>query len=198
MALEKYTRDPTRTVFLMEETVQTRAQNNRRFYPVYRILQNLLVLLLEACILGILFGICLRPMKISGNSMQPLLNRGDIVLVNRIFRYLKEPERGDLIVFQDENGTFIKRIIGLPGETVEVVDGEVFIDSCPVEEVYASELVGDASPLLVPEGSFYVLGDSRAEMYDSRMDEVGCISVERIQGIVEIRLYPLNRILIFE
>ncbi len=182
----------------METAVQTRIQKNRWIYPFHKCLQIFAVLLFEACVIGLLFVVWLRPLKISGQSMQPLLKQGDIVLVNRLYRYWKTPKRGDLIVFQDQNGTFVKRIIGLPGETVEVIGGEVFIDSCPVEESYVSALLGDASPLLVPEQSFYVLGDNREEMYDSRMEEVGCIPADQITGIVEIRLYPIDQILFFE
>ena len=181
----------------MEAAVQKRTQINHFLYSVQKGIRISLVLLFEAGLLYLLFGICLRPLRISGYSMEPTLEKGNIVLVNRIYRFWEKPQRGDLIVFEDERGTFVKRIIGFPGETVEVISGEVFIDSCPVEESYANQLIGDASPLLVPEGSVYVLGDNRSEMYDSRMEEVGCIPLDRIEGIVRIRLFPLNRIVLF-
>ena len=129
----------------MEASVVKRSQINRRMYPVQKILRFFSVLLLEAGILWTLFWICLRPLKISGKSMEPVLSEGSIVLVNRVYRYMENLRRGDMIVFQDGNGTFVKRIIGLPGENVEVIEGQVFINSCPVEEAYANHLLGDAA-----------------------------------------------------
>ena len=140
-------------------------------------------------------------MVVNGPSMENTLFNGESVIVDKLSYRFSDPKRFDIVVFPykfEEKTDFIKRVIGLPGETVEVVGGEVFIDSCPVEESYVSVLLGDASPLLVPEQSFYVLGDNREEMYDSRMEEVGCIPADQITGIVEIRLYPLDQILIFE
>jgi signal peptidase I len=86
----------------------------------------------------------------------------------------------------------------MPGETVELVDGRVFINSIPLDEgSYAPSYVGDMAPVEVPGGAVFVLGDSRALMYDSRLESVGCIPYVDIWGVLRVRVAPLSKITIF-
>ena len=116
-----------------------------------------------------------------GDSMNPILNNGDIALVNRIVYDATAPKRGDIIVFKpkgNENSHYyIKRIIGLPGEKVQILEGEIYIDGEKLEEDYGvSEITdpGIAAEEIELEGNeFFVLGDDRENSEDSRMADVG-------------------------
>ena len=131
-------------------------------------------------------------------SMSPGLSSGEVVLCDQIGKFVRLPERGDIVLFSTEDGVFIKRIVGMPGETVELVAGHVFINSIPLDESsYSVNYVGDMPPVQVPEGSVFVLGDNREEMYDSRLATVGCIPYDRIQAVLRLRVSPFSRITYF-
>lgn len=131
-------------------------------------------------------------------SMSPGLSSGEVVLCDQIGKFVRLPERGDIVLFSTEDGVFIKRIVGMPGETVELVAGHVFINSIPLDESsYSVNYVGDMPPVQVPEGSVFVLGDDREEMYDSRLATVGCIPYDRIQAVLRLRVSPFSRITYF-
>lgn len=130
--------------------------------------------------------------------MSPGLSSGEVVLCDQIGKFVRLPERGDIVLFSTEDGVFIKRIVGMPGETVELVAGHVFINSIPLDESsYSVNYVGDMPPVQVPEGSVFVLGDNREEMYDSRLATVGCIPYDRIQAVLRLRVSPFSRITYF-
>ena len=125
-----------------------------------------------------------------GDSMNPILNNGDIALVNRIVYDATAPKRGDIIVFKpkgNENSHYyIKRIIGLPGEKVQILEGEIYIDGEKLEEDYGvSEITdpGIAAEEIELEGNeFFVLGDVREISEDSRMADVGNVKRSYIYG----------------
>lgn len=182
----------------MEGTLKRhRTDGNIGRYRRLRVVSILLAVLSALLLCVLLFGVWLRPVRIVGDSMAPALNEGEIVLIDRLAIYWKTPERGDLIRFSTEDGAFVKRIVGLPGETVEIVEGRVFIDSCPLGEAYAVNFIGDTDPVTVPEASLYVLGDNREKTYDSRLSAVGCIPITELEGAVRLRISPLSRITLF-
>ena len=125
-----------------------------------------------------------------GDSMNPILNNGDIALVNRIVYDATAPKRGDIIVFKpkgNENSHYyIKRIIGLPGEKVQILEGEIYIDGEKLEEDYGvSEITdpGIAAEEIELEGNeFFGLGDDRENSEDSRMADVGNVKRSYIYG----------------
>jgi len=148
--------------------------------------------------LCLLFLVWLFPLRIVDDSMAPALNKGDAVLCDRLAKYVRTPERGDIILFETEDGVFIKRIVGMPGETVEIVDGHVFINSIPLDEsAYVDVYIGEMDPIVVPGGAVFVLGDNREQMYDSRLESVGCISYADIKGELRVRVAPLSELTIF-
>lgn len=155
-------------------------------------------MLVTVAVLCLVFLVWFFPTRIVDESMSPALTSGEVVLCDRFGKFMRMPERGDLVLFATNDGLFIKRIVGMPGETVELSQGHVFINSIPLDESsYTVNYVGDMSPVEVPAGSVFVLGDNREDMYDSRLDSVGCIPFGRIEGMLRLRVSPLSRITYF-
>jgi len=110
--------------------------------------------------------------KVLGSSMEPNLHQDQYLLVNKLEYRLHPPARGDIIVFHYPNNPaddYVKRVIGLPGETVEIKDGQVFINGVPLEEPYLRGSTPSNYSGVVPAGSVFVLGDNRGNSSDSRM-----------------------------
>jgi signal peptidase I len=113
--------------------------------------------------------------EVISGSMESTLNIDDRVIGNRLAYTFSDPERGDIIFFANplnETETYVKRIIGCPGETVEIRDGKVYINEAavPLDEPYLKEkMKGSFGPYVVPENSFFVMGDNRNRSEDSRV-----------------------------
>ena len=129
--------------------------------------------------------------RVYGHSMEPALKDGQTVLVDKLAYRLGEPERFDVIVFRDrreEGRYYMKRIVGLPGETVQIADGRVTIDGVLLEEPSEREEIRDArraSELVVlGQAEYFVLGDNRNGSSDSRDSDIGNVSAEQIIGRV--------------
>ena len=128
----------------------------------------------------------------AGDSMSPVLKNGDVVLINRIVYDARKPKRGEIIAFRpngNENAHYcIKRVVGLPGETVQIKDGKVYIDGkVQKKNIYTSDLdfAGIAEKkLTLGETEYFVLGDNRANSIDSRNKEIGIIQYKEILGKV--------------
>lgn len=129
--------------------------------------------------------------RVAGSSMEDTLCSGDAVLVLRLY---EEPKRGDVVQcsFPGRDGTYVKRVIGLPGETVDFRDGALHIDGRVISEPYVSSHTEDFHAVLGAD-DYLVLGDNRAESYDSRAEDMGCISARNLLGRVCWILWPLNR-----
>lgn len=148
---------------------------------------KIILVCLLALVIVFYFG---RQVKNSGDSMRPAVLDGDIVLVNRMIYDASKPKRGDIIVFKpngNENArSYIKRIIGLPGETVQIKGGEIYIDGEKLEEKYettAIEDAGTASEEITLDGDeYFVLGDNRRNSEDSRMADIGNVKRSEIEG----------------
>ena len=138
-----------------------------------------------ACLLVVNFGVMTSNV---GQSMEPTLASGDRVLTNRLIYNMTSPKRGDLVVFKpngNENSHFyIKRVIGLPGETIQIIDGFIYIDGeVLVEEIKFDkmEYAGTAEEeILLGEDEYFVLGDNRNASEDSRNAEIGNIRKQDI------------------
>lgn len=135
-----------------------------------------------------------------GDSMNPVLQNGDVVLVNRFIYNTSSPKRGDIIVFKpkgNENSHYyIKRIIGLPGETVEIIEGRIYIDGEKLEEDYITEEIRDVGivteKMELDGDEYFVLGDDSNKSEDSRMADVGNVKRTYIYGRVWFVLSPLE------
>lgn len=133
------------------------------------------------------------PVVVSGDSMNDTLTNGDILLLKK---YDKIYERFDIIVFDYQNSKLVKRVIGLPGETVKYEDGKLYINGEEVYDEFGSITKDyDLAYLgidVIPEGYYFVLGDNRNKSSDSRM--IGLISEEQIEGVTNFSLWPLKSI----
>ena len=136
--------------------------------------------------------------QIPSGSMENTIMTGDRVVGNRLSYLTKDPERYDVIIFKypdDESQLFIKRIIGLPGETVEIRDGHIYIggSSEPLEDVETKEyMVGNYGPYTVPEGCYFVMGDNRNDSKDSRYWINPYVSKDKILGKAVFRYWPIT------
>lgn len=140
--------------------------------------------------------------EVSGASMEPTLHNADNLFVDKITYRFNDPERFDVIVFpfhyQDET-FYIKRIIGLPGETVQIdesgtiyINGEVLSESFGKEVIQADKIGLAAEPITLGEDEYFVLGDNRNDSFDSRYAQVGNITKDEIIGRAWLRIWPLS------
>ncbi|WP_178006460.1 signal peptidase I [Mediterraneibacter sp.] len=142
--------------------------------------------------------------EIPSGSMENTIMTGDRVFGNRLSYTFSEPERFDIIIFRypdDESQLFIKRIIGLPGETVEIHNGQIFIDgsATPLEDVETKEFMqGSFGPYTVPDNCYFVMGDNRNNSKDSRYWEHTFVTKDEIIGKAFLRYWPLNKLKFLE
>ena len=139
--------------------------------------------------------------RVSGHSMEATLHDGDNLIVDKLSYHFREPKRVEIIVFPDrhkENTDDIKRIIGLPGETVQVKDGYVYINGEKLDENYGLEVMEDAGiaaePIELGEDEYFVLGDNRNHSSDSRDPSVGILHRDELIGRAWVRIWPLDSI----
>ena len=138
--------------------------------------------------------------KVSGHSMETTLSDGDNLIVDKISYRFRDPERFEIIVFPfqyEEHTYYIKRSIGLPGETVQVIDGYVYINGEVLDENYGLEVMDDpgiaAEPITLGEDEYFVLGDNRNHSSDSRDPSVGVLHRDDIMGRAWIRIWPFDK-----
>ncbi len=139
--------------------------------------------------------------QVSGTSMEYTLSDGDNLIVDKISYRFHKPERYDIIVFPfqyEKNTYYIKRIIGLPGEKIQISeDGAIYIDGKVLEESYGREIIEDPGqaeePIVLDEDEYFVLGDNRNASSDSRDPSVGVIHEEDIIGRAWLRIYPFDK-----
>jgi signal peptidase I len=137
-----------------------------------------------------------HPLKIEGNSMAPLLCDHEAIFINRLVYDFEPVHRGDVVVFRyplDATQYFIKRIVALPGETVQIRQGSVYVDGNWVPEPYVASQyqdLRDFGPIQVPSGSYFVLGDCRSRSNDSRA--FGTVAERLIQGRAAFAYWPLD------
>lgn len=168
----------------------------------YSPFRSLLSFLLEifAVILFILFVHHFIGVKgiVAGESMYPTLNDRECLFVNKIVYEVGEPDRYDVIVFHPKvspESCFIKRVYGLPGETIQIKDGEVYVNGETVPDIYGygdTDYSGIAgNEITLKKGEYFVLGDNRQVSEDSRYEEVGPVTKESIMGRVTWKIWPL-------
>lgn len=139
--------------------------------------------------------------RVSGQSMEPTLHDGDNLIVDKISYRFRDPKRYEIIVFPykyEEKTYYIKRIIGLPGERVQVIDGYVYINGEQLDEHYGKEVMETSGiadhEITLGDDEYFVLGDNRNHSSDSRDASVGILKREDLMGRAWVRIWPLNRI----
>ncbi len=140
--------------------------------------------------------------SVSGSSMETTLSNGDNLVVDKISYRFRDPSRYDIIVFPfkyEEHTYYIKRIIGLPGETVQIINGYVYINGELLEsDTYGAEVMESpgiaAEPISLGEDEYFVLGDNRNHSSDSRDPSVGVLHRKDLIGRAWVRIYPFNKI----
>ena len=178
-----------------EKTGERTAKN-----MVKEVLSMALYIAVVLCITFLVVRYVGQRSQVDGHSMENTLFDGDNLIVDKISYRFTDPKRFDIIVFPyhyKEDTYYIKRIIGLPGETVQIRDGEIYIDGAILEEDYGKETMltsgRAADQIQLGEDEYFVLGDNRNHSEDSRFDDVGNIERSEIIGRAFIRIWPFER-----
>ncbi|MEE3392725.1 MAG: signal peptidase I [Lachnospiraceae bacterium] len=162
----------------------------------------------EYVIYGIILILCITVVPkyvvqrtiVSGKSMMDNFQNGDNLIVEKVSYRFHDPKRFDVVVFypygRDDPSYYIKRIIGLPGETVQIKGPDIYIDGKKLEEHYGKDPITTAGiakkPLKLGDDEFFVLGDNRRISEDSRYPEVGPVKRKNIEGRAILRIYPFR------
>ena len=167
-------------------------------------ISTLVYLLGVLCLTWLVITFVGQRTEVDGSSMEPMLSDGDNLIVDKITYRFSSPKRFDIIVFpfkQEKNTYYIKRIIGLPGETVQIdLQGNIYINGEVLEENYGREVilpenVGVAiSPIVLGEDEYFVMGDNRNNSRDSRAEVIGNIKKADIVGRAWVRIWPLSKL----
>ena len=182
-----------------KKQVETERKRYRRKKAYGKALRGTIYVLTIVAAVAVLISTLVLPvLQIEGTSMEPTLTNGDIVLLTKTTRF----ERGDLCGFTWNNKLLIKRVIGLPGEWIEIdADGVVYVNGEPLDEPYIQTFAkGECDlelPFQVPPEQYFVMGDMRESSVDSRNTLVGCIQKDQIVGKVFFRVWPFKSIEFF-
>ena len=168
-----------------------REKNKKEYRNVLR--NTLLVVVFVAALAVLISSFFLTVLKVTGDSMTPTLETGQIVIAQNS----QEFEVGELLAFYYNNKVLVKRVIGSPGDWIDIdADGNVSVNGITLEETYASDKSLDPTditfPYQVPENRWFVLGDHRNVSIDSRSSVVGCVTKEQLIGKVIFRVFPFK------
>ena len=179
--------------------VETERKRYRRQKAYNKALRGTVYVLTIVAAVAVLIATLILPvLQIEGKSMEPTLYNGDVVLLAKTTRF----ERGDLCGFTWNNKLLIKRVIGLPGDWIEIdTDGNVYVNGKKLNEPYVKQkALGECDlefPFQVPQEQYFVVGDMRESSIDSRNSLIGCIKKDQIVGKVFFRIWPFKSIRFF-
>lgn len=159
---------------------------------LFNTINSLIVVAAAAVLVSMLF---LPVLQVTGTSMTPTMMNNELVICSKWSNY----KRGDIVAFYYNNKILLKRVIGLPGDWIDISeDGTVYLNDQKLEEPYVDEkALGECNiklPYQVPESKIFVMGDHRSTSIDSRSTSVGCVADEYIIGRVIFRIWPWERI----
>lgn len=195
--IEEYTESETATEQAEEDIVPTKAEKKSSF------LKELIIYL---CIFLVLWRVVpayvMERTVVDGTSMLNTLHDEEQLLVEKVSYRFSDPKRFDIVILtpygKDVDEHFVKRVIGLPGETIHIKEGKIFINGEELEESYGKEPIADggiaSQPLTLADDEYFVMGDNRNASDDSRVEYIGPIKRDLIEGKVLIRVWPLNKI----
>lgn len=181
------------------EQIETERKRYRWQKAYFKALRGTIsVLTYVAAIAALIATLVLPVLQIEGTSMEPTLKNGDIVLLNKTTHF----DRGEICGFAWNNKLLIKRVIGIPGDWIEIdIDGTVYRNGEKLEEPYAEQIAfGECDlefPYQVPPEQYFVLGDMRESSIDSRSTLIGCVEHSQIVGKVFFRIWPIKNIRFF-
>lgn len=199
----------------MESQYNNWNSSKKKNLKISTLLLNILqITLIGICLSTVSYLFIVTPNEVEGESMLPEFIDGQIVLTNKLSTWLGDSDigksvglnyqRGDIVVFQRPGQSdFIKRIIALPGERVAIRDGFVYVNNIQIDEEYllpatftkGGTLVEDGGESkIVPDNSYFLLGDNRGQSLDSRFNEVGFVEQEWVKGKVILKYWPLNQL----
>ena len=182
-----------------KKQVETERKRYRRQKAYNKALGGTIYVLTIVAAVAVLIATLILPvLQIEGKSMEPTLVNGDIVLLTKTTNF----DRGELCGFSWTNKLLIKRVIGIPGDWIEIdTDGTVYLNGEKLEEPYAQQLaVGECDlefPYQVPQEQYFVLGDMRESSIDSRNTLIGCVEKDQIVGRVFFRIWPFKAMCFF-
>ncbi len=160
-------------------------------------LRDMLEVVLIALVLAILMRtFVIETYYVDGPSMEPTLWTGERLFVLKLAYRLTQPKRGDIIVFRypyDQSRNFVKRVVAIPGDTLELRLGKVIVNGQPVEESFVREPgFYNMKAIVIQEGTLFVMGDHRTDSEDSRI--FGAVSINDVKGKAFVRVWPLKKI----
>jgi len=184
---------------------ETKQKVDKRQYHMKFFLKAILIILIVIVVRTYIFG----TVGVKGSSMEPNFYHGDFVLVNKLSYFLGDPKKNDIAICRVDSGSskenLIKRVIGLPGDEIAFVLNEdnydleyfLYINGTLQKETYLKEVMqqpGDISyPYIVPENSYFVMGDNRNVSTDSRAKSIGAIEKRYMIGKVAMKIYPFGK-----
>jgi signal peptidase I len=173
--------------------------SSRRKSSTGGLVEFLVILVITfALVFGVVRPFVVEAFYIPSESMVPTLEVGDRVFVNKFIYRFRQPKQGDIVVFKSIEGEqedLIKRVVGVPGDTIVLSNGTLIVNGVPKEEPYVNHQLPDLSsfgPITVPEGKVFVLGDNRANSRDSRF--FGPLPIQDIEGEAFVIFWPPGRL----
>ncbi len=170
---------------------------NKKFWKEVR--SDVLMIVVALAIGLILSKYVIANAQVPSSSMETTVMAGDRIFVNRLSYVFGEPQRGDIVTFiypDDGETLYLKRVMGLPGETIQGKDGKIYIDGKALEKDFTQEIsYDDFGPYTVPEDSYFMMGDNRNDSWDSRYWKHTFVEKEDIVGKAMVSYFPHPRVL---
>ncbi len=151
--------------------------------------KELIPYLIVVLVVIIIRTFLITPIRVNGSSMFPTLKNNYIMILNKIKKNTTTIKRYDIVVLKEDD-YLIKRVIGLPNETISCEDGIIYINGKKIKDSYGNGVTSDFDPINIPKNSYFVLGDNRENSKDSRY--YGIISKKEIKGITSFILFPFK------
>lgn len=154
-----------------------------------KVIKELIPYLVIIIIVILIRSFVVTPIRVNGNSMYPNLKDKEIMILNKISKKVNGLKRFDIVVLKDED-FLIKRVIGLPGETISCQNGDIFINGKKIDDKYGYGITNDFDPVTIPKNEYFVLGDNRENSKDSRY--IGTIKNKNIKGKTNLVIFPFK------
>lgn len=174
--------------------------NKEKIYGIIR--EGLIYLLLILLCVFVIPKYVVQRTVVSGTSMENTLHDGESLLVEKVSYHFTDPNRFDVVVFypdeEDRSEYYVKRVIGLPGETIQIDGDDIYIDGEILPEEFGKQEItypGIAeTPVVLGDDEYFLMGDNREISFDSRYEEIGPVHKNMIAGKAALRIWPLNKI----